>query len=378
MNVLYTSPKGNYPVTRHSYSAGQIFRGCARRYQLEKIKGYREKEKRAALEFGNCTEAAVKYFHEGGCKPSSGVDEFKRLWLGFKDNKELVYGDKEGDWSDLYRAGGEMLALYEIKWPTFGYFNPKFQKSFTKEVFPGTELAGLEFTAYTDILAETEDVDHTSSPRTKLLVIDMKTSGAAPPKRLRLDAQLRSYAWVSGIPDVAFLWMQKNSSGSYKRGDRVSSLVDGREWVVLAAPQDSMCAYLIQPQDLEHFDKELEGLKGKALEQKKAEHLNSPAVHVHNLDAITKQRITFHRVRIPDDDAKQQGEIIGQEIADIHHANKRGVWPQTGAGVRWPNDRCNYCPMLGICDGDEALVKERLVHLPSSNQGATDNWIDGI
>ena len=58
-NRLYIN-YANRPVTAHSYSAGTTFRFCKRRYYLERIQGWREKEQKASLHFGRCVEDALK------------------------------------------------------------------------------------------------------------------------------------------------------------------------------------------------------------------------------------------------------------------------------------------------------------------------------
>ncbi len=211
MAILYKSYKG-YDVKRHSYSAGSDFRQCPTYYALKRIHGWAEKERRAAMELGNATEAALKYYHEHGCESGVGVDEFKRLWLGQKDNAELTYKEGSESWADFYTAGAQLLQIYERKWKTFGYVNPQFQKQYTKQVFPSSSLDDLEFVAYVDMRAD--------CPATgRELIADIKTSGATPPKQcvLVLDPQLRDYAWISGVPDVAFLWLERSALGGYKK-----------------------------------------------------------------------------------------------------------------------------------------------------------------
>src|SRR3990167_9323184 len=151
MAHLYTSPKGKL-VTIHSYTSGQDYKKCPRYYKEKKIVGWKEKEQKAAFKFGNCIEDSIRFFHESGMKAGSAGEEFTRLWLKHKENKELVYTDKEGSWEDMHQMGVEMLALYEIRLPSLPIYKPQFQLQFKKEVFPNSELSGIEFTAWIDML----------------------------------------------------------------------------------------------------------------------------------------------------------------------------------------------------------------------------------
>lgn len=375
MPILYKNWAG-YSITRHSYSAGQDFHTCPRLYKLKKIDGWREKDHKASMELGNAVEAAVQYYHTQGL-PGSGVDEFKRLWLQQKD-AELTYGERDGDWTDFYRTGSELLALYEVVWPTFGYTLPApakdcFQRSYRKEVFPGSRLAGLEDVAYVDMLAEYTPPTKISGPNNftayycRPVIIDIKTSSAEGPATsglLQLDPQLRRYAWITGIPDVGFLWFGRTRPTGFKRGDAVTLLTTvrkvnaGGQGVVLVAPKTSMEAICLTVEDYATFEKEAEGLKNKALDDMidrfKERGFSIP------LDELTKQSVSFVRTRISEEGRRDTGDLVGQEIERIVAANERGRWPQT-PGIRWPHNPCMSCPCLGICSNNPKLVEEKLV-----------------
>ena len=358
MNNLFTNYAG-YATTRTSYSMLQDFRQCRRYFSLKRRQGFKEREKRAAMEIGNVVEAALKYYHEQGCKQGTGVDEFKRLWLPFKEREDLTYSSKDGDWAAMYQAGSEMLALYEVKWKSFGYANPKFQVSYKKEVFPGTALAGIDFIAYVDMLAL---VREPITPLTEVLkqspqiIIDIKVSGSGLDDSeglLMLDPQLRSYAWVSGVPDVAFLWMHRHKPSEYKKGDRACLLSDGSDVLVSKG--------------------------GKSISVTDPGGRNERPVEA---SALTKQQIKFVRVRIPDEDQREQGEAIGQAIAEIAEAERRGSYPKE-PGVRFPQNKCVLCSMLPVCTDNDKLIDEKLVRpatfsgRPASKVVETD-WIEEI
>lgn len=372
--ILYTSSKG-HPVNTHSYSSGSTFRSCRRKYYLEKAQGWKERENKASRRFGECVESAIQFFHASNCKPLSGVDELKRLWLLHKDVKDLSYTSKEGSWQDLYQMGGEMLALYEIKWVSFGYRAPKFQLNFRKEICPGSYLAGLDFTAYIDMHAQTD-----SGP----VVIDIKTAALpldVDPRMLTLDPQLRSYSWVSGVPQVAFLWFAKSRPESYMKGNTATLLADvgkfkaGEEVRVLRAAEMSTIVEVLSDADFELFEKEAKGLKGKALETKKQEFAEQHAVAVGS-GQLTKQRLQYVQVRIPDDDIREAGEAIAGEIADIYASNQKNSWPKEPS-VRFPDQKCTFCKFQPICIGDDKTRDETLYQITSASaaEKPADDWL---
>jgi len=353
-NKLYLNFK-NRPVTSHSYSGGTTFRFCKRRYFLERIKGWKQKENNASTHFGDCVETAVIYHVNN--KNSGGIEHFVLQWNKFKDNKELTYTDKEGSWEDLLRMGKHMIRLFEIWWPTSGITNPKFQLQYKKEVFPGaSKYQGLEFTSYVDVRA-----DYKNKP----LVVDIKTASLALPDNpvmLKLDAQLPDYAWVTGIPDVAFLNFVKGGD-ELKKGNRVTSLEDGKEFIVAFATKEAT-ALLLSEEVYAKYDKEVDGIKGKALEEIKVRYTN-PCLGgtMTPVEDITKCRLQFLTTTIPDDMIAEAGQDEGQKMVEIVDCHERNHWPQDGKGIRFPNNKCTFCPMRGICMGDDKLRDEMLINL---------------
>jgi len=179
--------------------------------------------------------------------------------------------------------GQKMMAEYEEKLPSLPINNPKFQLNFKKEVFPGTDLAGIYYTAYIDMLCSN-------------LLVDIKTGATGldeTPGLLQLDQQLREYAWVTGEPNVSFLWFTKRKSPPYTQ---------------------------------------------------------------------------FVGAHISQEDMNEAGETIGQEIAEIVAANKRGSFPKQ-PGIRFPNNKCINCAMLGICLGDDAMRDDLLVNIKKIGEG---------
>src|ERR1700676_1307483 len=161
---LYINSKG-YFVTRHSYSGSDSFNYCARKYYLERVQGWSEKSERSSTKFGIALEAAVTFWHQHHYETVAAVAEFVRLWAEHTDAKRaeqklspLTYTKSDLDWDRLNLTGQELVKLYAMRYPTFPYVvnNPlDFQVETNFEVFPDTKLAGLEFTSYIDLIAQT-------------------------------------------------------------------------------------------------------------------------------------------------------------------------------------------------------------------------------
>ena len=371
MAHLYSRKDGKL-VTIHSYSSGNDFKSCKRLYQLKKLEGWKEREQKAAFKFGDCIEQSIRFFHESGLRAGSASEEFTRLWLKHQDNKELVYTDKEASWEAMHQMGIEMLALYEIRLPSLPIYRPQFQIKYQKEIFPNSELAGIDFVAYVDM--------EVRRPESELLLLDIKTSSQeldeSIPNLLALDGQLLSYGWVSGIHQVGFIWFTKVKIGPYKKGDEVTLLTDyesfkaGDSVVVLKVDGDAI--YFLPRSDYKKYVEDENTIEGKgskaAIAKLQDEFMKGGAVIARK--ATTKQRLQFVTARLNPDDVKEMGEAIGQEIADIVAENERGLWPKEPM-IRGLIRKCQMCPMLGVCLNNKELRDERVVRTSS-------DWLDEI
>jgi hypothetical protein len=388
MAVLYTNYK-NYPVSAHSYSGGSEFADCPKKYDYNRRQGYKEKEQRASSAFGTALEAAVYWYHNNNLDLYNAIDEWKRLWLLEKD-KDLTYSEKDGDWESMYAQGEEMLRLYKVVLPSLPIKNPKFQINYKKELFPDTEYAGLQFTSFIDILSEVE-WDHPALPPAicpqngqRQIIIDMKTSGVpypSDPRLSRLDPQLRSYAWGSGIETVAFLVFIKRSA-NIEKGDTVTLLESfkaelypvGTELFVLDASKNILT--LVTEQVYADYKQAATGLKGNALKDKVAEFalLGYEAAR----EEVTKQRIQFLAAVIPEEDRLETGEMIGIQARQICDANIQNFFPKR-PGVRFPNNHCTFCSYLGLCIGDEKMVEEKLIQIGNVKTKVEEkDWLEEL
>lgn len=393
MAFLYQNYKG-FPVTAHSYSAGAEFSDCARKYDYSRRKGWKEKEKRASSQFGTSFEASLMYFHNSGLNLEEAIDEWKRLWLEFQNDTTLTYSDKDGDWRTMYQQGVDMLRLYAVKLPSLPIINPEFQLNYKKELFPDTEYAGLEYTAFVDARTEVP-WDHPMLPVVEAcpengqrpLIIDIKTSAATfptDPRMVRMDPQLRMYSWVSGIETVSFLVFQRRGV-VFEKGDTVSLLIDasenhpaGSDMVVLSVDEDSQGAALVSEEIFKQYKEESKGLKGNAAKEKIAEFADRFSYLVVAED-FTKQRIQFLAVLISDQEREETGRVAGEQAIAICNASSEDFFPQR-PGVRFPNNHCTWCSYLGLCLGDDKMVEEKLVQIGNVNQPAAEemDWFEEL
>lgn len=386
-NFLYTSPKG-YRIDSHSYSGGSEYSDCPKKYDYSRRQGWKEKEQRASSAFGTALESAIQYYHGNKCILSDAVDEWKRLWAIQQENKELTYSAKDGDWARMYQQGIEMLKLYDAKLPELPIQNPQFQLNYKKELYPDSEYAGLKFTGYVD-MQTVAPFDHPLLPAIdrpengqRTIIIDIKTSGNkydVDPRMSSMDPQLRSYAWVTGERTVAFLVFVKVNP-TIEKGDTVSLIgwynddnPLGSERVVLKTEPNTV--HLVTPEVWAQYEEEAKGLKGNALKAVVNDYLEKHGFHV-SIDEVTKQKIQFLAALISDEDAAEQGEVLGQQAISIRNANLTNWFPKK-PGVRFPNNHCTFCSYLGLCLNDKDMIEEKLVNI-TMPQTQNSDWLEDL
>jgi hypothetical protein len=381
---LYTSASGR-EVNHASSSSLDTFRLCRRKFKLSKIDGWREKAKKASLEFGKCIESAIQYYHTNGLKPGDATEEFKRLWLKWAEIPDLVFTDQEGCWKDLYTMGSEMTRLYEIRLPELPIKNPKWQLEFRKSLWPGSEMQELEFLGYIDLLSTLDDGTR--------IIVDIKTAKSAldvTPNMLSMDGQLRKYAWVSGIPNVGFLNFVKARPDDFKKGYTVTLLNDFGDWrageqkivvsVVEAKEEDkSVFLNIADPETVRLMDEELDAISGKGSKERKdavyQTYASRGLVSTVPREYVTKTKLQYIQTVIPTEELSEIGQAIGTDVYAIKESGRTGSWPQDG-GVRFPNAVCGWCSFRGICLKNNALRDEILVQLkPTAKE--TD-WLEEL
>ena len=369
---LYINSRG-FAVTRHSYSGSDSFNYCARKYYLERVQGWSEKIERSSKPFGIALEKAITFWHQHRQDVPEAVAEFVRLWAESKD-KPLTYTKSDLDWDRLNLTGQEMVRLYAIRYPDFPYLvnNPEdFQVETNFEVFPGTKLAGIEFTSYIDLVAQIKDDpisgwhDYTKSYDKEPIIIDIKTSGKDVPEFTVLDPQLRSYAWVKGWSNVAFLWFRK-CGRTISRGDTVTLLEPrggckaGDDMYVLGKDLLDQWVLTQNQRFLDEMDAKFVGEK-KEVKAARQQYVEACGFAVPE-SAFTKQRVQFKMAVITPESAEDIGRAIKRDIIAITQATEKEFFPMQ-SGVRFPNEKCPMCAMRGICankpDLRDALITRK-------------------
>jgi hypothetical protein len=406
--VLYKNAKG-YNVTTGSYSARDLFHHCARKFQLSRIDGWQQKEQRASMLFGKAIEKGIQWYEESKREKDIGVNKFVEEWEkvpALPNAAELTYSDCEGSWASLLRAGIEMEKLYEIRAPKLPVYRPQFQVEMRKKIFPGSELDILSNVAYLDIISHPPanhpmlvKIDSTENERT--LIIDIKTSGVDLETQLiALDPQLIEYCWQSGKRDAGFLWLVKKLHSLSKK-DRVTLLESvegipaGTELFVLGtekvekvkAPKKKKGeepVEVVQPDNvgevtkaflgdlsaLKQLGEATKGMTGNSniYKEAAAKFFQARFVITVKPEQITKQRLQFACTRISDAVVEEMGRSIGRTTVEMVRAHNDGFYPQN-SGIRFPNGRCTWCEMRGICANIPELRDELLTR-------AGSEWMD--
>lgn len=374
MAFLYISPKGQ-PWSRHSFSAGNTYDQSAKKYFLQKVLGWREKDSLARFQYGKAIEKTVQFHHEHN---GEGAREFfKQRWQLEKD-KPLIYTKVEKDWENCLIMGDEHVRLYIIRQPSLPIpmgGQTLFQREYEKEVFPGDAVyGGILDCGKLDIIAYV-DPNHPLLPKLnwkpeygalRPVIIDMKAMAADLPEAYGMaafDCQGRRYSWQSGIRDFALLGFIKKSR-SIQKGSSVTLLEDagmfkaGQEAVI--AQTDSEEIILVAN---DFMIEEMEKSQGKkpdgktdqtnAAKARRDTWLQQFGVRVPT-EIITKQRIQFNAGYISIESAEEAGMIAARQIVNIVNSWNSKQWPN-GFGIKFPRDDRSDPYFRAFILGDEAF-----------------------
>jgi PD-(D/E)XK nuclease superfamily len=400
MAYLYINAKGQ-PWRKHSYSAGNTFDQCPRKYFLQKVIGWREKDNKARFQFGKALETAIQHYHENNGE--GAIERFIQEWQPNAMNTELSFTKVEKDWANLLQIGIEMIKLYQIRQPALPIpmgGQTLFQREYAKEVFPGDANYGeIEDAGKLDIVAYVDPM-HPMLPRLnwkaeygpfRPIIIDIKTAGADFPEEYGIaafDTQLRRYSWLSGIRDVGLLWfvkkgrsLQKGSSvtlleaaGPLAAGsEAVIAQVDGDDSILLAND------YMIEEMEKAQGKKE-DGKtdQTKAAKARRDEWLATNGTRVPN-DILTKQRLQFNAGYVNVDSADDAGAIAARQIVNIVNAWKihvtgRNGYPNT-FGIRYPHDDRSDPYFRAFILGDEGYKN---LNFTKSDDNTMDELFDDV
>ena len=383
MAFLYVNSKGT-AWRKHSYSAGNTFDQCPKKYYLQKVLGWKEIDNKARFAFGKALETAIQFHHENNGEGS--IEKFVKEWTTYKDNKELQYTKVEKDWSSLLRTGTEMMKLYIIRQPSLPIpmgGQTVFQREYAKEVFPNDPNYGeIEDAGKLDIVAFVQP-DHPLLPKLdwkpeygafRPLIVDIKTAGQDFPESYGMaayDTQLRRYSWLSGIRDVALLWfvkkghsLQKGSSitlledaGIFKAGsEAVIAQTDGENVILVA--NDFMIEEMEKAQGKKEDGKTDQTKAGK---ERRDAWLIKFGVRV-PVAFITKQRLQFNAGYVTIESANDAGRIAARQIVNIVSAWHQGAegFPNT-FGIRFPHDDRSDPYFRAFIMNDEDFKKKNFI-----------------
>lgn len=373
MAFLYINSKGT-AWKKHSYSAGNVFDQSPKKYYLQKILGWREKDTKARFQFGKALETAIQHHHEHNGE--GAIARFMQEWGQYSGNKELQFTRVERDWQTLLKTGMDMLKLYIIRQPSLPIpmgGQVVFQREYSKEVFPGDPNYGeIEDAGKFDIVAYVAP-DHPLLPKLdwrpeygafRPLIVDIKTAGQDFPEAYGIaayDTQLRRYSWQSGIRDVALLWFVKKGH-TLQKGSSVTLLEDagtykaGQEAVIAQVDEDEI---LLLPNDF--MVEEMEKVQGKkpdgktdqtnAAKARRDAWLAQFGVRVPS-ELVTKQRLQFNAGYVTIESANEAGQIAARQIVNIVNAWKSNQYPNT-FGIRYPHDDRSDSYFKAFILGDE-------------------------
>jgi hypothetical protein len=393
MGFLYINPKGQQH-RRHSFSAGNTFDQSPKKYFLQKVQGWREKDSLARFQYGKAIEETVQFYHENNGE--GALDFFRNRWLQEAD-KELKYTKVEKDWQNLLLDGLDHIRLYMIRQPELPIpmgGRSLFQQEREREVFVGDPVYGeILDCGKLDIISYVEP-DHPLLPKLnwkpeygcfRPLIIDMKAMAADLPEQFGIvafDSQLRRYSYQSGIRDVALLGFIKKSR-SIQKGSSVTLLEDGG---MFKAGQEAVIAQIDDDEVIlvanDFMIEEMERAQGKKADGKteqtnvakarRDEWLKQFGARV-PVDIITKQRLQFNAGYVSVESAEEAGMIAGRQIVDIVNAWNRKEWPN-GFGVKFPRDDRSDPYFRAFILGDEEFKKTNFTK--SDEDSAEDLFAD--
>ncbi len=129
-------------------------------------------------------------------------------------------------------------------------------------------------------------------------------------------------------------------------------------------------AVLGTAQQQAEYEAVAKGVKGNALKAIKLNFIATPGVVQCASTAFTKQRLQFAAVRLSQADMDEIGRDVAQTTVEMVRAHQEGYYPKL-AGVRFPNQKCPFCPMRWICLGNSEKRDELL-------SKRSEEWLDGV
>lgn len=399
LEPIYTTPTG-WKVFEFSHSQYSKYVGCGKRFEIERVRGWRQKPG-AILEFGKAIEGAVKGFYVSRREP---VENFERSWdlmepttlegilreaneqpdsISAKLKNVLAMNYPNGEsWQTMNVAGRALMKTFAATWEQYPPRDPFFP-DFKRNPYKVRDAAtGHDYQAVPDLI----DKD-AAGP----FIVDLKSLGNllddSVPGLVVNDKQLRTYAAVTKIFRVA-LW---NFCRKPKRGEALLAesifeevrkgvggvrfqvvphvaLFAAREANGLNIDDAGQFLGIANPQEINKEYKKLckEDPSLKVLAEEIARTLsesNAPQFKIQWLEGTMTEE---HAV-----------EAIREEMSVIPQI-KAGWFPRRG-GLRFPENTCTWCPARGLCMEElfgpkpeyDAITREEMVKYDA-------NMMDGL
>ena len=172
----------------YSYTQISQYLACPRRYRHRYLDGWREKDRRASMLFGQAFEQALAamFRHED---PAAELFE---KWMAYKNDGVTFSGNDS--WERMLQQGIQLLERFAQDGRVLVHQpRSRQQIQFTRALGRGNS-----FVAYVDAVGELDGTP---------CVLEWKTTSARYPEEpagiAGLDPQLVCYSWMSGIEDVA-------------------------------------------------------------------------------------------------------------------------------------------------------------------------------
>jgi len=134
-----------------------------------------------------------------------------------------------------------------------------------------------------------------------------------------------------------------------------------------------MWVYLGSWDTLQKFETGAKGLRGKVRDAFISNFLDAGraggSITAVSDQDVTKQRIQFAAARLTEEEMNDVGKSVAQTTVEMVRAHEMDFYEKQ-PGVRFPNEKCNFCSMRWICLN---RPEERDKNL--SKKG--EEWLDG-
>jgi PD-(D/E)XK nuclease superfamily len=369
LQPIYIGPTG-WEVYDFSHSQWSTYTGCPKRFQIERVKGWKQKPG-AALEFGKSVETSVRRFYEEGKRDP--LETFEVSWelqspqglekvlteagaqreeieAALRRLEKTQYPERE-NWESMLASGRGLMSRFKSEWQAFPPRDPAFP-SFKNPLKVRDEATGNSYQAIPDLIDRDEHGHFIADIKCQGNLVDDSVPGL-----VITDMQLRTQAAVTRIYRVA-LW---NFCRHAKRRpplpmerifEEVRAAIGGtrfqvtqhvalyacRESTGMTIPEAGEYLRIANPKEIakewNKFKKDDPALA--ALADAVAKTLcdaNAPEYKIQWIEATMPEEHAFEAIR---------------EEMSVVPLIKAEWFPRRG-GVRFPDNQCTWCPARGLC-----------------------------